>query len=309
MAKAAAIDTLFPLLLEEWKESWVEATNSPGELKCQVELAWGEGYQSGEAMIAAMDAAGVRTVLATDLLAWSYARQTRFARDMTDEIQRLAHRFPGRVYGMADYDPNRIRESLEKVERDVTERGFVGVYLHVYGFDIPLDHRKMYPLYALCEGLGIPVSMQVGHVLEAMPSEHGRPIQLDRIACDFPDLTLVGTHTGWPWVEEAVAVARKWPNVHLSTSAWLPSQLSPDFIAFLRSRAGSEKVLFGSNGLSWERYLDEFRDLGLREDTLESVLVQNPRRVFGLPDDEAADTGSREAREESEDRTAEVARA
>jgi predicted TIM-barrel fold metal-dependent hydrolase len=284
MMDPAPIDTLFPLLLREWKESWVEATNAPGELKCQVELAWGEGYEDGEALIRAMDEAGVGTVLATDLLAWSYARQTRFAAEMTDEIHSLGERHPGRVYGLADYHPFHIRESLEKVERDVVERGFRGVYVHVYGFDIPLDHRKMYPLYALCESLGVPVSMQVGHVLEAMPSEHGRPIQLDRIACDFPDLTLVGTHTGWPWVEEAVAVARKWPNVFLSTSAWLPSQLSPDFVAFLRSRAGSEKVLFGSNGLSWERYLSEFEELGLREDTLRNVLVENPRRVFGLED-------------------------
>lgn len=277
-----AVDTLFPLLLREWKESWVEATNAPGELKCEVEKAWGEGFASGDELIEAMDDAGVAAVLATDLLAWSYQRQTRFALDMTDEIQALAERHPGRVHGLADYDPFHIRESLEKVERDVEERGFRGVYVHVYGFDIPLDHRRMYPLYALCEGLGVPVSMQVGHVLEAMPSEHGRPIQLDRIACDFPELTLVGTHTGWPWVEEAVAVARKWPNVHLSTSAWLPSQLSPDFVAFMRSRAGSEKVLFGSNGLSWERYLEEIRELDLREDTVEKVLVENPRRVFGL---------------------------
>ena len=284
MTETTAIDTLFPLLLKEWKRSWVEATNAPGELKCQVELAWGDGYEDGEAMIAAMDEAGIETVLATDLLAWSYARQTRFARDMTDEIQLLSERYPGRVYGLADYDPHHIRESLEKVERDVGEGGFVGVYVHVYGFDVPLHHRTMYPLYALCESLGVPVSMQVGHVLEAMPSEHGRPMQLDRIACDFPDLVLVGTHTGWPWVEEAVAVARKWPNVYLSTSAWLPSQLSDDFVAFLRSRAGAEKVLFGSNGLDWGRYLAEFDELGLREDTLTAVLAENPKRVFGLGD-------------------------
>lgn len=282
MADVEAVDTLFPLLLREWKDSWVEATNAEGELKCEVEKAWGEGYESGEEMIADMDAAGVSSVLATDLLAWSYPRRTRFALDMTDEIRSLSERYPGRIHGLADYDPRSIRESLEKVERDVEEHGFVGVYVHVYGFDVGLDHRTMYPLYALCEGLGIPVSMQVGHVLEAMPSEHGRPIQLDRVACDFPDLTLVGTHTGWPWVEEAVAVARKWPNVHLSTSAWLPSQLSDDFLAFLRSRAGSEKVLFGSNGLDWKRYLAEFDELDLREDTVEKILSENPRRVFGL---------------------------
>ena len=39
---------LFPLLLREWKDSWVQATNSPGELKCKVEQAWGAGYEDGD---------------------------------------------------------------------------------------------------------------------------------------------------------------------------------------------------------------------------------------------------------------------
>jgi predicted TIM-barrel fold metal-dependent hydrolase len=282
MAAPGAVDTLFPLLLKEWKDSWVQATNSQGELKCKVELAWGDGYEDGAAMIAAMDAAGVETVLATDLLAWSYTRQTRFAMDTTSQIQALTEQYPGRIYGLADYDPFNIRASLEKVEKDCTERGYKGVYIHIYGYDIGLDSRKMYPLYAMCEGLGIAVSMQIGHVLEAMPSEGGRPIQLDRIACDFPGLTLVGTHTGWPWVEEALAVITKWPNVYLSTSAWLPKYFSPALLQFLKSRVGSQKILFGSNGLSWERYLQQWEELGLREDSTRAMLVENPKRVFGL---------------------------
>lgn len=282
MAGIGAVDTLFPLLLRSWKDSWVRATNSQGELKCKVELAWGDGYEDDASLIAAMDAAGVATVLATDLLAWSYARQERFAMDATEEIEALTKKYPGRVYGLADYDPFHIRASLEKVEKDCTERGYKGVYIHIYGYDIGLDHRKMYPLYALCEAKGIPVSMQVGHVLEAMPSEHGRPLQLDRIACDFPDLVLVGTHTGWPWVEEALAVITKWPNVYLSTSAWLPKYFSPALLQFMKSKVGSEKILFGSNGLSWERYLEQFHALGLREETARAVLVENPKRVFGL---------------------------
>lgn len=282
MSGIGAVDTLFPLLLREWKDSWVRATNSPGELKCKVEQAWGDGFETAEQMISAMDAAGVQTVLATDLLAWSYTRQERFALDMTGHIADLTRRFPGRVYGLADYDPLHIRQSLDKVERDVREHGYKGVYLHVYGYDIGLDHRKMYPLYALCEGLGVPVTMQIGHVLEAMPSEHGRPMQLDRIACDFPGLTLVGTHTGYPWVEEALAVATKWPNVYVSTSAWLPRYLSPALVTFMKSRTGSEKILFGTNGLSWERYLADFDQLGLAPDRAERVLSLNARRIFGL---------------------------
>jgi predicted TIM-barrel fold metal-dependent hydrolase len=282
MAEIRAIDCLYPLLLKSWKESWVNATNSAGELKCQVEQAWGEGYDDGEQLIAAMDAAGVETILATDLLAWSYRRQEVFAADMTDEIAALTKKYPGRVYGLADYDPFDIGKSLRKLEVDVKERGYKGVYVHIYGYDIGLDHRKMYPLYAKCEELQIPVSMQVGHVLEAMPSEHGRPIQLDRIACDFRDLTIVGTHTGWPWVDEMIAVATKWPNVYINISAWLPKYFDANLLRFMRSRTGCEKVLFGSNGLDWMRYLEEMRRLEIPEDRANKIIAENARRIFGI---------------------------
>ncbi|MFW6201876.1 MAG: amidohydrolase family protein [Gemmatimonadota bacterium] len=282
MAKPEAVDGLFPLLLEEWKESWVAATNSPGELKCKVEQAWGAGYADGDELIAAMDAAGVRTVLATDLLAWSYRRQRRFALDMTEEIVDLMRRHPGRIYGLADYDPFDIGGSLRKVETDILEHGYKGIYIHIYGYDIPLDHRKMYPLYARCEELGVPVAAQVGHVLEAMPSEHGRPIQLDRIACDFPDLKLVGTHTGWPWVDEMIAVATKWPNVYINVSAWLPKYFSPPLVRFMRSRTGARKVLFGSNGLPWSRYVEQMLELELPADRLERILRANAIELYDL---------------------------
>ena len=283
MSSGRAIDCLFPLLLREWKESWVQATNAPGELKCKVEAAWGEGYADGASMIEAMDRAGIATVLVTDLLAWSYPRQERFALDMTDRIVELTRTYPGRVYGLADYDPFHIRQSLEKLERDVTEHEYKGVYIHIYGYDIGLDHRKMYPLYAKCEELQVPVSMQVGHVLEAMPSEHGRPMQLDRIACDFPDLVLIGTHTGYPWVDEMLAVASKWPNVYVNTSAWLPKYFGPSLLRFLSGRGTHTKVLFGTNGLDWQRYLAEFDRLGIPEDRARAILLDNPRRVHRVP--------------------------
>ncbi len=282
MQQGRAIDCLFPLMLKEWKASWVNATNSPGELRCEVEASWGEGYDDGDQLIAAMDAAGVQTVLATDLLAWSYRRQTRFALDMTEKITDLTRRYPGRIYGLSDYDPLHIRASLNKLEKDFTEREYKGVYIHIYGYDIGLDHRKMYPLYAKCEEMGIPVSMQVGHVLEAMPSEHGRPMQLDRIACDFPELVLIGTHTGYPWVDEMLAVANKWPNVYVNIAAWLPKYFGPNLVRFLKGRSTHKKVLFGTNGLDWARYLKEFDRLEVPEERARAILFDNPRRVHGL---------------------------
>ena len=282
MADLKTIDTLFPLLLEEWQQSWSDATNSPGELKCSVEAAWGAGYPGPEEIIKAMDDAGVETILATDLLAWSYRRQSRFAKDMTEKIAEMTTKYPGRVFGLADYDPFKIRESLDKLEKDVKERNYKGVYIHIYGYDIPLDHRKMYPLYAKCEEMGLPVSMQTGHVLEAMPSEHARPIYIDRIANDFRELTLIGTHTGYPWVDEMISCTTKWPNVYLNFSAWLPKYFHPSLKTFMTSRLASDKVLFGSNGLSWKRYIEQMSAMGLRDDSLEKILYGNAKRIFKL---------------------------
>ena len=115
-----------------------------------------------------------------------------------------------------------------------------------------------------------------------MPSEHGRPIQLDRIACDFPDLSIIGTHTGWPWVEEMIAVTTKWPNVYLNISAWLPKYFGESLVRFMRSRTGCEKVLFGSNGLDWKRYLMEMDRLEIAADRAEKILFGNAERVYGL---------------------------
>jgi len=95
--------------------------------------------------------------------------------------------FVARFVGLAGYNPFRIKESLAEIELAVTRHGFKGVYVHIYGFDIPLNDAKMYPLFAKCVELDVPVSMQVGHVLEASPSDGARPMLLDRIACDFPD--------------------------------------------------------------------------------------------------------------------------
>ena len=87
--------------------------------------------------------------------------------------------------------------------------------------------------------------MQVGHVLESMPSEHGRPMYLDQIACDFPALRILGAHTGWPWVEELISVCYKWDNVWFGVDAWMPKYLKPEIIHFIGSRMGQDRGRLG----------------------------------------------------------------
>ncbi len=277
-----AIDFMYYVATQEFMERWDRAKE--GELICRMERSIGglPRYRSIEEMIAKMDAAGVEKVFITQCKMWSYRRKWMYMDTQLEEVLQYTEKYPDRFAGLAGYNPFRIKESLEEIEIAVTRHDFKGVYVHIYGFDIPLDDRKMYPLYAKCEDLGVPVSLQVGHVLEAMPSEGGRPMNLDRVACDFPQLKLIGAHTGWPWVDELLSVCYKWDNVWLGVDAWMPKYLPPQILQFINSRMGRDRCLWGTNGLPWKESLEQIAQLGLKEEAKQKLLRGNAVELFKL---------------------------
>ena len=149
---------------------------------------------------------------------------------------------------------------------------------------LPPNDRRYYPLYVECIELEIPFCLQVGHAGPLMPSEPGRPIPyLDQVACDFPELKIVGGHIGYPWTQEMIAMATKYPNVYIDTSAYKPSRYPPELVAFMKKH-GKRKVLFGSNFpmIPPSVCLDEIDELGLDEKTTQLFLYDNAKRVFAL---------------------------
>ena len=88
--------------------------------------------------------------------------------------------------------------------------------------------------------------MQAGASGGRLPSECGKPIGIDRPAIYFPDVPFVLSHTGWPWVSEALAMALKFSNVYLGTASFPPAHWSSELVEFLR-RPGRRKVVFATN--------------------------------------------------------------
>jgi len=277
-----AIDFMYYVATREFMEKWDRAKE--GELVCRMERSIGglPRFESIETMLAKMDEAGVDKVLITQCKMWSYWNKWMYMDTRLEDVLQYTESYPDRFAGLAGYNPFRIRESLAEIETAVVRHGFKGVYVHIYGFDIPLDDRKMYPLYSKCVELGVPVSMQVGHVLEAMPSEHGRPIYLDKIASDFPDLKMIGAHTGWPWVQELMSACYKWENIYFGIDGWLPKYLGPEVVHFMNSRMGMDRCVWGTNGLPWKESLDQLDQIGLKEEPRRKVLRENAARLFNL---------------------------
>ncbi|MDP2620788.1 MAG: amidohydrolase family protein [Hyphomicrobiales bacterium] len=234
--------------------------------------------------IAMMDEAGLDKALIPAIRMMSYQNRTMVWDITEEEVAAAIGKHPDRLIGLAGFNPLKKLEAVRQVERAVKELGFKGVYIHTYGYGIPLNHRLYYPLYAKCVELNVPVSMQVGHSAEHMPNELGRPIHLDIVALDFPELKLVGAHTGWPWTEEMMSLAWKHENVYIGIDAHHPKYLEPGLVQFMKTR-GQNKVLYGTNYpavLHAESIACIRNELGLTEKVAEKILHSNAARVYGL---------------------------
>jgi predicted TIM-barrel fold metal-dependent hydrolase len=94
---------------------------------------------------------------------------------------------------------------------------------------------------------------------------------------------VVAGHIGYPWTDEAVAVATKHPNVYIDTSAYTAKRYPAALVDFMRSH-GRTKVLFGTNFpmISPAKALEGLDDLGLDQACRGLFLGHNANRVFRL---------------------------
>ena len=205
----------------------------------------------------------------------------------------ICQRYPDRFSGLAGVDPTRGMQGLRDLEYAVKEYGFVGAHLYPHWFGLPPDHARYYPIYAKCCELEIPIMMQVGHCLryqrERILPSVGRPITLDQIAIDFPELTLIGIHLGYPWTEEMISVAWKHEHVYIGSDAYAPRHWPESFVHFINTW-GKDKVLFGTDWpvIDPERAITEIEALELRPESKQKLLRDTALRLFRLPESPTA---------------------
>jgi predicted TIM-barrel fold metal-dependent hydrolase len=194
---------------------------------------------------------------------------------------------PDRFCGLAGIDPTEGMTGVRELERAVKDFGFIGAHSYPHWFELAPDHRKFYPFYAKCVDLDIPVQIQVGqsliYSLLAPKRSTGRPISLDTVACDFPDLKIIGIHIGIPWHDEMIAMAWKHSNVYIGCDAHAPKYWPDSFIKYLSSY-GQDKVIFGTDFpvIDFARATNEILNLGLKDSVLDKLFWINVNKVYNL---------------------------
>lgn len=227
--------------------------------------------------VSVLDEAGISHALTS---AWYAPRNVMIS---NDEVASFVEESGGRLVGVGSVDISRPMEAMREIRRCINDLGFKAIRVLPWLWSVPPTDRLFYPIYAACCELGVPFCTQIGHTGPLMPSEVGRPIYLDQVALDFPDLVIVGGHIGYPWTDEAIAVATKHPNVFIDTSAYTADRYPPQLVEFMRHH-GSQKVLFGSNYpmITPAKALAGLDALGLDDTVRQRFLEDNAKRVFGL---------------------------
>lgn len=243
---------------------------------------------SEEQVISLLDQAGIGRTLITGFDEWSSVHETFIPNEL---VAGLAERHPARFIPFAGIDPLTGMDGVRELEHLVRARGFKGLSLRPFMIGLPADDRRYYPLYAKCVELGIPLSIHTSaNWTTVAVSDLGHPRHIDVVAADFPELDIVMSHAGYPWVLEAVLLAWKYPNVYLELAAHRPRYIATPGTGWeplLRFGATTikDKVLFGTGwfllGRPPGQVLDEFLELPLPEDVLELWLKGNAERLLG----------------------------
>lgn len=178
-------------------------------------------------------------------------------------------------------DPTTNYEGVKKLEWMVTELDFRAFRVMPTLVGRPPSDPIYYPFYVKCIELGIPITINVGFPGPREDPRPQHPLHLDPVLRDFPELTVVATHVGFPWHLEVVAMLQKYPNLYLMTSAFAPKHYPSEYIQFMNTR-GAHKVMFATDFplLPFDRCMREAEDLGLKPDVLRRFLRENALEVF-----------------------------
>jgi predicted TIM-barrel fold metal-dependent hydrolase len=242
-----------------------------------------DSFAEIESMVSRMDELGIAALVLPSAQEPKDANPTTYELFTTHprDVSRWSDQYPGRFAGLVTVDPTTGLAGVHRAAEALADDCFVGLHLHTHSWDRAFDHRDYYPYYALAAEHGVPVVMQAGASGGRMGSECGRPIGIDRPALYFEGVDFVLSHTGWPWVEEALAMASKHPNVFLGTAAYPPHHWSSELKRFITG-PGRGKVLLGTSFpvVGHRQALTRLGDVDLSEEARTQLLWGTARRIF-----------------------------
>jgi predicted TIM-barrel fold metal-dependent hydrolase len=265
-------------ILDIWVN--VVTTASAAQFLGQRENANIPGYLGGDGssgvgaddLVALMDDLGVATGILTPGLHHG-----------EDDALALAEKHAGRFLVAAGVaDPSRPTKNVRRIRELAEHPRFALVRVMPLATQVPTNDARHYPVYSVCEELGIPVGINVGIPGPRVRSKVQHPELLEDVLIDFPDLVVIGAHMGHPYEELLMNYMRKWSNLYLSCTAYAPKYFDPNLVQFMNTSRYRGRVLWGSDEpwFPMRRSLSEAKALPLDDEAMALFLGGTARRLL-----------------------------
>lgn len=204
-----------------------------------------------------------------------------------NDIEALVKISNGRLIGFGAPDLVDISQGVSEVSMIASLPEFAGVVVEPGMWDSPLygDDKKIYPIYQACDDAGLPLLIMGGGNAGPDPS-YTSPNIVDHICSDFPSLTVIAAHAGWPWVFETLHVAFRRENLYLSPDMYLFGMAG--WQAYVDAATGylADRFLFATAYpfVGFEKGLEAFKAMFSHEHH-DRLMRQNAERVLGISSD------------------------
>ncbi len=228
------------------------------------------------------------------LIAWHPSTVTQGPRVTNEYVVEMAAKYPEAFAGvlasldMGDQNSiERVRQAEELLKNPLVK----GFKFHPPAQGFYPNDRKYYGLWEILEAGKKPVMFHTGFTVlgadtdggKGIALDYGRPIHLDILARDFPQMKIIAAHPGWPWQEELIGLVTHKKNLYVDTSGYLAEQLPEIFQRAIKGRL-QDKALFGTDFpyVDLEKALSSFEKLGLKDTVKEKISYSNAQALFGL---------------------------
>ncbi|MDE7064963.1 MAG: amidohydrolase family protein [Desulfovibrionaceae bacterium] len=201
-----------------------------------------------------------------------------------DLVDACVAAYPSLFIGIHGYDPHKGMTAYKAMRRAIREQRSRGASIEPSMAHCPMDDARYYPLYALCCDYDVPVLVTAG-LSPNMPKvllSHSSPLALDKVAADFPDLRILASHGGYPWVNETIAVCLRHRNIYIDFSSSINKPMGEEYIKAANGCLADRFVFSSAHPFAdVADALEQARHIGLSRENLEKMFSENARRLLG----------------------------
>lgn len=209
---------------------------------------------------------------------------------LADALRRpeVAERYADRFILQMAVNPSNGMEEVRRIRAAHREHGLKALtYFPAASLpQVAINDKQMYLIYATAIDLDLPILVNAGVPGPRMPMHTQHVEHIDEVCWFFPELQFVMRHGAEPWVELAVKLMLKYPNLYYCTSAFAPKYYPQAIIDYANTR-GADKVMYAGYfpaGLTLERIFRELDAVPFRDEVWPKFLRDNAVRVFKLED-------------------------